>query len=46
MSSGHTGLLSFELHYRVPVAKNKPDTNCTVAGTNACVGKWSTAKSI
>jgi hypothetical protein len=46
VSSTHSGLLTFQFHYRVPVAKNKPNTDCTVSGTNACAAKWSTAKSI
>ncbi len=50
VSSTHSGLLTFQFHYRVPVAKNKPNTNCTDAGdpnhNTACQGKWSTATSI
>jgi hypothetical protein len=50
VSGTHTGLLTFQFHYRVPVAKNKPNTDCTNAGdpnhNTACAAKWSTAKSI
>ncbi len=46
MSGAHAGLLTFQFHYRVPAAKNKPNVNCTVDGSNACQAKWSTAQSI
>jgi hypothetical protein len=46
VSSSHTGSLSFQFHYRVPVAKNKPNVNCTVDGTNSCQAKWSSTKTI
>jgi len=50
VSGTHSGLLTFQFHYRVPAAKNKPNTNCTAAGdpnhNTACQGKWSTTASI
>jgi hypothetical protein len=50
VSGAHTGALSFQFHYRVPAAKGKPNTNCTVAGdpshNTACSAKWSPSKSI
>ena len=49
-SSSHTGQLSFQFHYRVPVAVRKPNTNCTNPSdpnhNTACSAKWSSAKSI
>ncbi len=33
VSGSHTGSLTFQFHYRVPVAKNKPNVNCTVDGS-------------
>src|SRR6266542_3787197 len=30
-STAHTGAINFQWHYRVPAAKNKPNTNCTNA---------------
>jgi hypothetical protein len=46
-ASSHTGQLSFQFHYRVPVAKGKPNTNCTVSGNGtACQAKWSSSGTI
>ena len=50
-SPAHTAVtLSFQFHYRVPAAKGKPNTNCTVANdpnhNTACQAKWSGSKSI
>jgi hypothetical protein len=50
VAGAHTGALTFQFHYRVPAAKGKPNTNCTVAGdpshNAACQGKWSGTASI
>jgi hypothetical protein len=50
VAGAHTGALTFQFHYRVPAAKGKPNTNCTVAGdpshNTACQAKWSGTASI
>ncbi len=45
-SSSHTGQLTFQFHYRVPVAKGKPNTDCTVSGGTACQAKWSSTGTV
>jgi hypothetical protein len=49
-ASAHTGQLSFQFHYHVPVAVRKTNTDCTNASdpnhNNACQASWSTAKNI
>ena len=46
-SSSHAGELMFQFHYRVPVAKGRPNTNCTVSGNGTtCQAKWSSTGTI
>jgi hypothetical protein len=46
-SSSHTGQLTFQFHYHVPVAVRKANTNCTVSGgSTACQAKWSSTGTI
>jgi len=49
-SSAHTGVINFQWHYRIPAAKNKPNTNCTDANdpnrnrADVCGASWSATK--
>jgi len=49
-TGSHTGVLEFQWHYRVPAAKNKPNTNCTDAldpnrdRADVCGASWSATK--
>jgi len=49
-STAHTGAINFQWHYRVPAAKNKPNTNCTDAAdpnrnrADVCGASWSATK--
>ena len=46
-ASSHTGQLGFQFHYRVPAAKGRPNTNCTVSGGGTtCQAKWSSAATL
>jgi hypothetical protein len=50
VSSAHTGPINFQWHYRVPAAKNKPNTDCTDASdpnrnrSDVCGASWSATK--
>jgi len=49
-ASQHTGVVTFQWHYRIPAAKNKPNTNCTDANdpnrdrADVCGASWSATK--
>jgi hypothetical protein len=49
-STSHTGVINLQWHYRVPAAKNKPNTNCTNANdpnrdrADVCGASWSATK--
>ena len=49
-SSAHTGVINFQWHYRIPAAKNKPNTDCTNAAdpnrnrADVCGASWSATK--
>jgi len=49
-SSAHTGVINFQWHYRIPAAKNKPNTNCLDANdpnrdrADVCGASWSATK--
>ena len=49
-SSAHTGVINFQWHYRIPAAKNKPNTDCTNANdpnrdrADVCGASWSATK--
>jgi len=49
-SSAHTGVINFQWHYRIPAAKNKPNTDCLNAAdpnrdrADVCGASWSATK--
>ncbi len=49
-STAHTGGINFQFHYRIPAAKDRPNTNCTDANdpnrdrADVCGASWSQSK--